>query len=63
MTRARIWGRYQGRAEVLDECDRASAGALAAEYRLAFGTGWVIWIGSLVDEPERVNDSGDQTTG
>jgi hypothetical protein len=43
-----IWGKYDGQpAEQIDDApDVTEAERLAAEYRLAYGAGWLIWIGS-----------------
>lgn len=41
----KIMGKYQGVTEVVDEADtRPEAQALLAEYRLAFGPKWTLWI-------------------
>jgi len=41
----KIIGVYQGREEVLD-CfdDKKDAAAMLAEYRLAYGKGWYIYV-------------------
>lgn len=50
----RIWGRYEGRApEVVDTVRRADALRVLAEYQLAFGAGWTLWLGRRDDEPRR----------
>jgi hypothetical protein len=50
----RIWGRYEGRApEVVDTVARAEALRVLAEYKLAFGAGWTLWLGRRDDESRR----------
>lgn len=40
-----IMGYYEGAGEVVDEADsKSEAHTLAAEYRMAFGPGWVIEV-------------------
>ena len=43
----KIWGKYSGKTEVIDEAETQEAAQnLAGEYRMAFGAGWTIWTGS-----------------
>jgi hypothetical protein len=45
MREYRIMGSYQGRTEEIDTAEtRKEANRLAAEYRMAFGAGWSIWV-------------------
>lgn len=48
-----IWGKYKGKVEKIDTCTKSDAVYLVGEYRLAFGTGWVIWVGRKSDDPSR----------
>lgn len=41
----KIIGKYRGRTEVIDEAEtKKEARYLLAEYRMAFGEGWVLWV-------------------
>lgn len=41
----RIMGSYQGHTEEIDTAEtRKEATRLVAEYRMAFGAGWSIWV-------------------
>lgn len=42
----KIVGKYPGQPkETIDECEaKAEADHLLAEYRMAFGSEWIIWI-------------------
>jgi len=41
----RIMGKYQGRAEEVDTANsQEEADHMLSEYRMAFGTGWNLWI-------------------
>jgi hypothetical protein len=52
MAAVKIWGEYQGSAEVIDEASSwKEARRLAGEYRLAYGAGWLIWCGRKKDRP------------
>ena len=43
----KIWGKYQGKTEVIDEADtQEEAQNMAGEYRMAFGADWTIWTGA-----------------
>jgi len=47
-----IWGKYQGKAEVIDRASsKREASYLAGEYRMAFGRDWTIWVGRRDQEP------------
>lgn len=38
-------GKYQGRTEEIDSCDTPEdANIMLAEYEMAFGRGWTLWI-------------------
>lgn len=40
-----IMGKYRGRSEEVDSFDtREEADRMLAEYRMAFGAGWHLWI-------------------
>ena len=42
-----IKGTYQGNTEILDEfTDKLEAETCLAEYKIAYGNGWIIWIES-----------------
>ena len=42
----KIWGKYQGRTEEIDTApDEQEADRLVQEYRMAFGTSWLVWKG------------------
>lgn len=45
-----IWGKsvQTGKVEKVDSGDSAY---LLAEYRLAFGPGWILWRGRKADDP------------
>lgn len=41
----RIYGQYQGRAELIDEFEtEKEARRCLSEYRMAYGPGWLLWI-------------------
>lgn len=41
----KIMGKYNGRAEEVDTADsQEEVDEMLAEYRMAFGTGWNLWI-------------------
>lgn len=41
----KIMGTYRGRTEEIDSADsEREAQRLAVEYRLAFGSGWAVWV-------------------
>jgi len=45
VTHFRIMGRYRGRTEELDTADsKSEALRLVGEYRMAFGSGWEVWL-------------------
>lgn len=45
MTAYKVFGRCHGVTEEIDEAESGEeAERLANEYRMAFGTSWVIWI-------------------
>ena len=40
----KIWGRYNGRKELIDEFDdKKECLRCLIEYRLAYGNGWTLW--------------------
>lgn len=47
----KIWGRYKnGESEVLDDAtDQNDADFLVGEYRMAYGSDWLIWQGRKKD--------------
>jgi len=53
----KIWGRYQGTSEVLDEAeDQKTADYLVGEYRMAYGRDWLVWAGRKKDVETRSED-------
>lgn len=43
----KVMGKYRGRTEVLDEFEtQHEAEKMASEYRMAYGSSWLIWVKS-----------------
>jgi len=53
-----VWGRYKNKeAEIIDTAKNPKeAQFMVGEYRMAFGSGWVIWY----DEPHTVSEPKDK---
>ena len=48
-----IWGKYEGKKEIIDQADnKEEADYLVQEYKLAFGPDWIIWSGRYVKDQE-----------
>lgn len=49
----RIWGKYQGRTEKIDEfTSKKEAERCLGEYQMAYGVNWKLWLGKKSEEPQ-----------